>query len=282
MAIPSTPTWTATISAAMISAGRLNVSFTEVSNMAARGAQDVKTELWAASRADLLLATETLVLVTTGTSAFSVPPDFDHERSLVTYYGYPPQRDRAQAGNTQAITLAAGDGAADSAYIGYYLFLVAGTGSGQYNQITFNTSSTKVASLTHAWATNPDSTTDYLIATFSREVRRWSSDAVPVTVPGIPAVYRLTGYTLTIWPPPDHIYPILMTYMPNLTMIDETSTPFIKWLKERVSLVKQGIKVQTMLPSDDDRYLQELARWELMKLQYGGQNPTYGVVQRSR
>ena len=93
MAIPSTPTWTATISAAMISAGRLNVSFTEVSNMAARGAQDIKTELWDASRTDLFLATETVVLVTTGTCAFTTPPDFDHEGTLTAFDGNP--RDRA-------------------------------------------------------------------------------------------------------------------------------------------------------------------------------------------
>ena len=250
--------------------------------MSARGAQDVLTELWAASRVDALLSTETVVLVTTGTSAVPLPPDYDHEQSLMVYFGYPPQRDRAQTGNNQAITLASADTAADGAYRGYVLFLVAGTGSGQYNQITDNTNSSKVVSLSHAWATNPDSTTDYLIATFNREVRRWSSDSVPVTVPDIPAVYRITGYQLTIWPPPDHIYPLILTYSPNLTMIDNTSTPFVKWLKERMVLVKQGIKVQTMALFDDDRYPAELARWEMMKMQYGGQNPTYAQVQRSR
>ncbi len=281
MAIPSTPTWTATISAAMITAGRYNVSYTDVANMAARGAQDVKTELWAASRYDVLLTTETVVLVTTGTSAFTVPPDFDHEQTLVVYHDGEGLRDRAQAGNNQAITLASADGAADGDYKGYYVFLLAGTGSGQYNQITDNLNATKVVSLTHAWSTNPDSTTDYLIGQFSRELTRYG-DRVPPTVPTIPSVYRITGYTLDVWPPPDHIYPIVVTYSPNLTMIDETSTPFIKWLKERVSLIKQGIRVQTMMLFDDDRYVAELARWEVMKAQYGAQNPTYGTCARHR
>ena len=281
MAIPSTPTWTATISAAMIAAGQLNVSFAQVSNMAARGAQDVKTELWDASRYDVLLTTETVVLVTTGTSAFTVPPDFDHEQTLVVYYAGEGLRDRAQAGNNQAITLASADGAADAAYNGYYLFLVAGTGAGQYNQITFNTESTKVASLTHVWTTNPDSTTDYLIGQLSRELTR-AGDRVAPTVPSIPSVYRLTGYTLTIEPPPDHIYPIVLTYSPNLTMLDETGTPFVKWLKERMALIKQGIRVQTMMLFDDDRYDQELVKWEVMKAKYGAQNPTYSQVERHR
>ena len=281
MAIPSTPTWTATISASMLTAGRLNVSFAEVSNMAARGAQDVKTELWEASRYDVLLTTETVVLVTTGTSAFTVPPDFDHEQALVVYFAGEGLRDRAQAGNNQAITLASADGAADAAYNGYYLFLVAGTGSGQYNQITFNTNATKVASLTHAWITNPDSTTDYLIGQFSYELTR-AGDRVAPTVPTIPKLYRISGYTVSVWPPPDHIYPIVLTYSPNLTMLDETGTPFVKWLKERMSLIKQGIRVQTMLLFDDDRYPQQLQIWEQMKQRYGAQNPTYGQVERHR
>ena len=78
------------------------------------------------------------------------------------------------------------------------------------------------------------------------------------------------------------IYPIVLTYSPNLTMLDETGVPFVKWLKERMALVKQGIKVQTMLLFDDDRYQFELKRWEQMKSQYGAQNPTYGQVERSR
>ena len=281
MAIPSTPTWTSTISAAMISAGQLNVSFTQVSNMAARGAQDVKTELWAASRVDQLLATETLVLVTTGTSAFAVPTDFDHEGTLTVFDAPGETRDRAQAGNNQAITLSSSDGAADDDYQGRFVFLLAGTGSGQWNQITNNRNSTKVVSLTHAWSTNPDSTTDYLIAQSSWVLTRYG-DQVPVMSRYRPNVYRLVGATMTLYPPPDKIYPIVMVYSPNLTMVDETSAIFVKWLKERMALIKQGIKVQTMLLFDDDRYQFELQRWEQMKSQYGAQNPTYGQMERSR
>ena len=282
MAIPSTPTWTATISAAMIAAGRYNVSFSEVSNMSARGAQDVLTELWAASRVDAYLSTETVVLVTTGTTVIPLTQDFDHEQSLTAYYGYGSARDHAQGGSSTSITLSAADTAADNAYQGFFIFLLAGTGAGQKNQIIGNINATDVASVTNAWATNPDATTDYLIAGFNRPLYRWKDDVVPITQPGVPAAYRVTGYQVSTFPPADHIYPIVLTYSPNLTMIDNTSTPFVMWLKQRMSLVKQGIKVKTMALFDDDRYQTELQLWEQMKLQYGGQNPTYGQVQRSR
>jgi hypothetical protein len=265
----------------MISAGILNVSFGQVSNMQARGFQDVKTELWDASRVDLFLVTETVVLVTTGTSAFALPPDFDHEGTLTVFDGGDGWRGRAQTGNTQALTLDAADSAADDTYIGDYLFLLAGTGSGQYNQITDNTNATKIVSLTHAWATTPDSTTDYLIAQWSWTLTRYG-DTLPVVRKYRPSVYRLIGGTLTVEPPPDKIYPILMSYTPNLTMMDEVGARFLAWLKQRVSLVKQGIKVQTMLLFDDDRYPIEMQKWEAMKLKYGAANPTYGQVERHR
>ena len=281
MAIPSTPTWTATISSAMISAGRYNVSFTEVSNMAARGAQEVKTELWEASRTDLLLATETLVLVATGTSAFALPPDFDHELTFTVFDGGSGLRDRAQTGNPQSLTLSSADTASDGTYAGYYVFLLAGTGAGQYNQISYNTSATKIASVTAAWSTQPDSTTDYLIAQWSWTLTRFG-DRLPIELRYRPNVYRLIGQSLSLQPPPDKLYPVLMQYAPNLTMIDETSLIFTTWLKRYWGLVKQGIKVQTFLLYDDDRYEAELQKWEQMKLRYGAQNPTYGQAERSR
>lgn len=278
MAIPSTPTYTSTISAAMISAGQLNVSSTQVLNMLARGGQDIKTELWEASRADLLLATTTIVLVTTGSSVFTVPPDYDHEYTLTVFDG--SVRDRAAGGTSASITLSANDTASDGAYAGRTVFTLAGTGSGQSAQITNYISATKVASVTQTWNT-PDTTTDYLIAQWDRALVR-TGDTPPQMVARMPYWYQITGPNLWVWPAPDKIYPIVMQYAPNLTMIDEVSSIFVQWLKQRMALVKQGIKVQTMALYDDDRYEAELQRWEAMKMRYGAQNPTYGHAERHR
>ena len=277
MGVPSNPTWTSTISAAMIEAGRLNVSFGEVLNMSNRGAQDIKTELWAASRYDILLATETVVVVATGSSTVSLPTDFDHEESLTAYYGDGAYRGRAQAGNLSSLTLQASDLASTDAYNGFYLFLLAGTGSSQYSQISQFTQTTNIASVTTPWATTPDGTSDYLIGRFSQQLSR-VGNSLFVTIPYVPSTYRITGTALTVWPPPDKIYPIVMVYQPNLTRIDETGTVFIKWLRERMALIKQGIKVKTMQLYDDDRLQQEEQKWEKMKAQYGAQNPTYAQM----
>jgi hypothetical protein len=259
----------------MMTAGQYNVSYAQVAAMQAAGAQDIKTELWAASRADLLLATTTLVIVSTGSSVFTTNPDFDHEYTLTVYDG--SIRDRAQTRTSSSITLAAGDSAADSAYVGYTVFDLT---TAQYAQITNYVSATKVASITQTW----DATTtaiDYLIAQFKWEMTR-DDDSSRVMTPQRPAYYQITGPTVWVRPSPDKVYPILMSYAPNLTMIDEVSSIFVAWLKQRVALLKQGIRVQTMLLYDDDRYSAELQRWEQMKQAYGAQNPTSGQIQRHR
>ena len=241
--------------------------------MATRGGQDVKTELWQASRFDALLQTETYIVVSTGTSVVTIPTDFDHENTLTIYYG--SARGRLQAAQTNAVTIDSNDGAGDQGYNGYYFFTLTNVGSGQYCQINQYTGTTKVASLTQSFGgTTPNSTTDYLIGLYSQHMVRTNDHFQPHQA-WLPRLYSIVGYTLRIWPPPDIMYAILMDYSPNVTRIDEQSDVFVKWLRERSTLVKQGIKVKTMQLFDDDRYPAELQRWEQMKQAYGAQNPTY-------
>lgn len=263
----------------MISAGQFNVSSAQVLAMAARGAQDIKTELWTASRYDPFLTTETVVLVTTGNSVVDLPLDYDHEISLRVYDG--DVRGRAQAGLSQQITLASDESTDDQAYSGWYAFTLAGTGSAQYRQISRYTGATVIATVTVPWTTTPDSTTDYLVGSWWQPMKR--ADAVDFYARnGRPTRYRVTGQQLTVWPPPDKVYPILIEYGPNLTMIDESSSVFEKWLKYRRALVTQGIKVQTCLLHDTDRYEQQLAIWENMKARYGADGCQYDQVDGSR
>lgn len=69
----------------------------------------------------------------------------------------------AQAGAASTITLAAGASATDNAYKGMVINTTGGTGSGQKRVITSYVGSTKVATVTPAWTTQPDATTTYSI-----------------------------------------------------------------------------------------------------------------------
>lgn len=282
MAVPSTPTWTATISAAMIAAGQYNVSFAQVAAMAVAGAQDVKTELWSASRNDIFLESGVTFIATTGSSVLVPPNDFDNEKSLMVYDG--SVRDRAQGGSLTSITLSANDNSSDGSYVGKFVFQLTGPGSPGFDQITNYVNATKVASLTGVWdwPASPTAATDYLIVSTAQEMMV-VNDSFPVGVSQKPTRYQVTNNNfIAVFPPPDRVYPIVMRYSPNLTMLDETTSTFLIWLKQRMALIKQGIKVQTMFLYNDDRYETELARWEQMKAQYGSQNPIYGQIQRHR
>lgn len=67
----------------------------------------------------------------------------------------------AAAGAASTITLNSGASAVDSTYNGQWVFIRAGTGSDQARMVTGYVGSTKVATVSHAWQTNPDSTSVY-------------------------------------------------------------------------------------------------------------------------
>ena len=68
----------------------------------------------------------------------------------------------AQAGGASSITLAAGSSATTDFYKDNVVRIVAGTGAGQSRVITAYNGATKVATVHEAWATNPDSTSQYV------------------------------------------------------------------------------------------------------------------------
>lgn len=75
----------------------------------------------------------------------------------------------AQAGGGAVlITLAASASATNDIYNDGYVTIIGGTGAGQTRQITDYVGSTKVATVDEAWATEPDSTSIYIIEPGSR------------------------------------------------------------------------------------------------------------------
>lgn len=69
----------------------------------------------------------------------------------------------AQAGASTTITLAAGDSATDDIYNTMTVRITSGTGSGQERVVSDYVGSTKIATVSVAWATNPDATSVYAI-----------------------------------------------------------------------------------------------------------------------
>jgi hypothetical protein len=69
----------------------------------------------------------------------------------------------AQAGAATSITLDAGASSTTDFFDGCTILLTGGTGSGQYRLVTAYNGTTKVATVTPAWATNPDNTSTFAI-----------------------------------------------------------------------------------------------------------------------
>jgi hypothetical protein len=69
----------------------------------------------------------------------------------------------AQAGAASTITLDASASATDSFYLNDLVVITGGTGAGQVRRVTAYVGSTKVASVTPNWATNPDNTSTFAV-----------------------------------------------------------------------------------------------------------------------
>jgi hypothetical protein len=78
----------------------------------------------------------------------------------------------AQSGGSSTITLAAGASAVDDAYNNMQITIVSGTGIGQYKTISDYVGSTKVATVSSAWRTQPDSTSVYQIRSVNQSTHR--------------------------------------------------------------------------------------------------------------
>jgi hypothetical protein len=77
--------------------------------------------------------------------------------SLVVHAG------TAQAGAATTVTLAAGASSTTDYYVGQVVRVYGGTGAGQGRVVTAYNGTTKVATVSRAWATNPDNTSTYAV-----------------------------------------------------------------------------------------------------------------------
>jgi len=77
----------------------------------------------------------------------------------------PTRTGTAQAGGTNTITLDAGASGTDDFYTGQVIRITSGTGVNQIRRITQYVGSTKVATVSYNWATQPNNTSQFRIAT---------------------------------------------------------------------------------------------------------------------
>ncbi len=98
------------------------------------------------------------------------------------------RRGTAGAGAASTITLDGSASATDSLYNGASVAILSGTGVGQDRVITGYVGSTKVATVSRAWTTNPDNTSVFAVLPSEVDVETWLRTAVTAASAGIPDV----------------------------------------------------------------------------------------------
>lgn len=78
--------------------------------------------------------------------------------------GYLTHTDNVVAASTNSVTLDSTASATNSAYTNYSIYIVSGTGAGQIRTISGYVGSSKVATLSENWTTNPDASSVYLVS----------------------------------------------------------------------------------------------------------------------
>jgi hypothetical protein len=106
------------------------------------------------------------------------PAEWDEQYLQISTYGHSSALDiskfdairtsTAQAGAASSITLDASAVATDRFYNGQHIQIITGTGAGQVRRIMHYVGSSKIAYVNVPWATNPDSTSVYLLTPFSQ------------------------------------------------------------------------------------------------------------------
>ena len=219
--IPADPTATTTVTYAMREAGRYTVSTAEVASMIAGGFQIVKTELWDANRHDDLTATETMVVLASGTSTLTLPADFDHEQELRFYWANDDWRGLIVASYSTAVQLPTSLTAGDEELTGQYLFFIGGSMTQQYRQISAYSGATRWATVSSAFAGGLTADTFCQVGYFNYTLNNQNEMLHRYPVKFRPFFYEVVNQnTLRVWPPPDKAYPLLVKYVPNLTRLD--------------------------------------------------------------
>lgn len=223
-------------------------------------AEEIKNEVWLSSNTHELLEAISLKLVTEGTQRYAVPTDSETIHSFIVLDG--DERSTAQAGANTTITLVSSDSTESAGRIAKEILLISGTGSGQKRTITGYNSTTKVATVDTAWATNPDSTTKYIIISDYISLKTDSLRSFNLykdrTVRGRPERAIVYQGEIYVWPVPDKTYGLISNYWVNIQQLDRTADAYTTMLRKWRSLFTEGFYIKTLQDEDDARYASEL------------------------
>lgn len=292
MAAPSDLTATLLVTEAFYKAGKMSPTTAEKTRATDYFLEEIKNEIWTRPQVTRFgpagdtrlktLQTSEVQVLTANKSKYSFATDFDEELTLTLLDG--THTGTAQAGGATSITLAADEDATDVE--GRYILVTGGTGAAGFRQCIDYNSTTKVATVDAAWATNPDATSTYMVVDTYDELEEESTYDISGIgqsfSPGSPSSFSkideagVTKFILDV--PADKSYGLLIRYYANIHKIDLSSALITKVYNNWRSTLVTGVAWKIAESEDDNRYAAFKAEYEqnlnnliLKELPYGGE-----------
>lgn len=292
MSIPSNPSVTDIVTDGLKRGGRVSPSAGDITTASTSYLQEVKADIYLAAPLHESLRATAIIPVSVGISRYAWPTNCETIESvqLVATSVDGSWQDTAQTGGTSSITLASAFNQDAETIRGRMVFILSGTGSGQYAQIISYDNSTKVATIEANWSTlnsawvTPDSTSVYLVEQTRYKLFEFEKPIEFDTVmspfqPLMPTNVTLVGRQLWLNTSPPQKLVMWVTYWYALDQLDEADTLFTGHLRKFRNLWVQGIAVKVMQRYDEDRYTNESGIYRSMLQAYAGRSSGVGQVQ---
>lgn len=258
MSAPTAPTISLIAAIALADAGYPTPSATMTAQAEGPWTRAIKNDVWVKQKRLKCLQTSEVAIVTTGLSRYSNPDDYASGLSLTLMGGTFGTAQTADAGS---ITLAASEATSD--VVGREILIYSGTGIGSLSQVYAYNATTKVASVSPAWATTPVVGDGYMIVTDYtplREAPAWRLDELrfPTAVQK-PSMFHQIGdedFGEFIFDTvPDTTYGLRMRYYGNLMTLDTASVTLATFYSRFEHVVYKGLFAKALRRKDDDRWL---------------------------
>jgi hypothetical protein len=244
MAVPTVPTVTSILTESFRRCGVPSPTVAQLTRAEDEWFEEVKQELGMEKRWHNY--EETMVLIPQAyAQVYAIPSPLDRIFSVSFFSGV---TGTATAGGATSITLAAGGDV-----LGRKIFLTGGTGAGQCNRIL--SLGGLVATVAATWATTPDSSTTYMIATYEFPV---SGPHVGLPRTGIAPTNIITRWEqfehqLVVYPVPNaSTYALELRGMVDISLVDRTDARLTRILREMRPALIAGVMVRIKEDQQDE------------------------------
>lgn len=281
MAAPTAPTLATITDEGLNRAGISSPSSASLA-IAEGWVDETKNDIWMYCKKLRSLQTDDIIIISENLSEYSFPTDLSEPEEARLLHG--GVTGTAQAGAAATITLAAAEDVDAEGIEGHRVLITSGTAAGEISQCTDYNTSTKVATVSPAWGTQPDNTSVYMVVDtyYPIEIKSmWSMyDKNYPTEKARPTAIHVYGDAdygeFQFNKTPDDTYGLELFYYANLMTIDLAGTLMATLYQRWESILIQGVLWRRLLDDDDDRYPAQEAKYNRM-LSLLIARETYGV-----